>query len=290
MLQGVNGWQRRWIAFCMALLCMPQAFATTSATPQPAESRPLTLGILPFMSPIALFKRFAPLRDYLSEATGRQVLLETARDYPKYVRRTAQRRYDIVFTAPHFVLPALRDGAYQLQATDIERLAAVVLVPSGSAIRNPAQLAGQRIATPPSQAIVTWIGTEFIRQATGDNHPEFHTYPSHNAAYRAVGAGEVDAAMVVTSIVDPARLAHDGLREIARSESFPAMGILMAADLPPALREQLTGLLVGMTDSAAGRATLQRIAWSGYRRADSRDFESMRVYAAQVAQLPEARP
>ncbi len=290
MLQGVNGRRRRWIALCLAFVCMPPAFATTPAVPQPAEAPPLILGILPFMSPIALFKRFAPLRDYLSEATGRQVLLETARDYPEYVRRTAQRRYDIVLTAPHFVLPALRDGLYQLQATDIERLAAVVLVPSASTIRDPAQLAGLRVATPPSQAIVTWLGTELIRQATGGNHPGFHAYSSHNAAYRAVGAGEVDAAMVVTSIVDPARLAHDGLREIARSESFPAMGILMASDLPPAVREQLTGLLIGMTENAAGRATLQRIDWSGYRRVASRDFESMRVYTKPVAQLPEARP
>ncbi len=290
MSQGVNGWERRWMALCLAFLYMSPAFALTPAVPQPAESRPLTLGILPFISPIALFKRFAPLRDYLSQATGRQVLLETARDYPKYVRRTAQRRYDIVLTAPHFVLPALRDGLYQLQATDIERLAAVVLVRSGSAIHDPAQLAGLQIATPPSQAIVTWVGTELIRQATGGNDPEFHTYPSHNAAYRAVGAGEVDAALVVTSVVDPARLTHDGLREIARSESFPAMGILMASDLPPAVRELLTGVLTGMTDSAAGRATLQRIAWPGYRRAESRDFESMRVYAKQVAQLAEARP
>lgn len=291
MVQGVNGWRRCWMALLSSFLCVSLAFgAASESSPSPAsDTRPLILGILPFISPIALFKRYAPLRDYLTQQTGRPVLLETARNYPEFVRRTAKRRYDIVVTAPHFVISALRDGAYKLQATYTQRLSAVILVSAHGDIRDPAELAGLHVATPPRQAIVTLIGSDLIEHATRSGAaPEFRAYQSHNAAYSAVAAGEVSAAVVTVSVVDPHTLAKDGLRELTRSESFPAMGILMASDLSPTLREQLTAALVGMTDNAAGRSALERISWSGCRRAGDHDFEAMRPYVGRVKRLLEA--
>ena len=290
MVQGAYGWQRWGIALLIVFLSLSPVTAADTKTPpaMAVEARPLVLGILPFISSIALLKRFAPLRDYLSEQTGRPVLLETARDYPEFVRRTTKRRYDVVITAPHFVALALDSDAYTVQATYADRLAAVVVVPAGSDIDDPSDLTGRSVATPPDQAIVTWVGTALIqRHSDNGTNPQYRAYQSHNAAYSAAAAGEVSAAVVSISLIDSAKLANDGLRELIRSQTFPAMGILMAADLAPALRAQLTSTLVEMSESTRGRAVLKRISYAGYRRSDAAEFDSMREYLPRLRQLLE---
>lgn len=292
MVQGVIGWRRRGMALLLLLACLPVAAATAArAAPDRADpARPLVLGILPFMSPIALLERFAPLRDHLSEQLGRPILLETARDYPEFIRRTGARHYDAVITAPHFVALALENDAYQVRATYADPLSAVVLVGRDSDVRRLSDLAGASVATPPEHAIVSWVGATLIDGATGrEVSAQYRAYPSHNAAFRAVAAGEVSAAVVSVSLCSAQQLAANGLRELGRSADFPAMGILVASDLPPTLQERFSTGLVTLHDSAAGRAVLERIAYPGYRRATADDFEGLRPYVARVRRLMEPR-
>lgn len=293
MVQGPGGWQRCRLALLLFFLSVPLASAADDdgLADAAGAQRPIVFGILPFISPIALLKRFAPLRDYLSEQTGRTVLLETARDYPEFLRRTNERRYDMIITAPHFVIQALKNHRYEIRATYSARLEAVVLVSARSPVTSLAQLAGQPVATPPTQAIVTWIGEDLLRRQTAPGpEPVYRPYPSHNAAYSAVAAGETAAAVVVDTIFTPQQLAHDGLRVLGRGEPFPAMGILMASDLPETLRDRLTSSLVDMDQSEAGRAVLTQIGHPGYRRADINEFEALRPYLPRVRALLEQQP
>lgn len=288
MVQGVVRWRRRMAAllFCLACLSPVGADDGDPAVSRDKPARPLVLGVLPFISPITLLERFAPLRDYLSEQTGRTVLLETAPDYPEFIRRTGERQYDAVITAPHFVALALEQGHYVVEATYTNPLSAVVLVRADSDAYQLRDLAGATVATPPDHAIVTWVGTTLIETGIWDRPaPQFRAYRSHNAAYSAVAAGEVAAAVVTVSLVDAERLAASGLRELDRSPVFPAMGILMANDLSAVTREGFISALVGMDDHAAGRAVLERIAYPGYRRANASDFDSLRPYVQRVRQL-----
>ena len=52
--------------------------ATTEA---PNQKSYLTFGFLPMESPVALFKRFAPLRDYLSAQIQQEIRMETAKKF-----------------------------------------------------------------------------------------------------------------------------------------------------------------------------------------------------------------
>ena len=99
------------------------------------------MGVFPYVSGMALFKRYAPLKDYLANELGREVVLETARDFPTFIQRTAERRYDIVMTAPHFALLATDSGDYQIIARPKRDLVSVVLVPETSAMTDLSQLA-----------------------------------------------------------------------------------------------------------------------------------------------------
>lgn len=292
MVQGVYGWRRRGLALLFSLVLMSLAPAV-GAEPAPiaaSQERPVVLGVLPFISPIALLKRFAPLRDFISEQSGSPVVLETAANYPEFIRRTGERRYDMVITAPHFVPLALEGNQYTVRATYATQLSAVILVRRNSDIRALSDLAGKQVATPPEQAIVTWVGAAVIDNGIDRGQPPHYlAYQSHNAAYSAVAGGEAHAAVVSVSLVEPDRLRAEGLRELGRSKAFPAMGILIATDLPSGLAEQLTNVLVNMSASARGRAVLDRIAYPGYRRADAAEFEPLRTFMPRVRAILEPR-
>lgn len=287
MFQGLITGQRRGAALLLLLACLPLA-ATAPASPGQDRARPLVLGVLPYMSPIALLKRLAPLRDYLGQQLGRPVVLVTARDYPEFIRRTNERHYDAVITAPHFVPLALERDRYRVQATYAKPLSAVVLVRADSDIDQLSDLAGASVATPPDHAIVSWVGMTLIDDAVGiADSPRYRAAQSHNTAYSAVVAGEVDAAIVTVSLWDPSRSAADGLRELGRSAPFPAMGILLAADLPSDLQERFGAALAHMHRDAKGRAVLNRIGYPGYRRADTSEFDGLRPYTERVRHLLE---
>lgn len=268
-------------AWCAALALLLAVTPARSGEPDP---RPLTFGVLPFMSPIALLKRFAPLRDHLAARLGRPVLLETARDYPEFVRRTAERRYDIVLTAPHFTLLAVDSGRYEVRATYVTELAAVILVRADGPIRSVDDLAGKIVATPPPEAVITLAGRRLLDTYLAPGaRPLYRNYLSHNAAYKAVAGGEASAAIVTVNVVEKATAPEAGLVELTRSPGFPAMGILVAADLTAEIRQRATDAFVELDDHEAGRALLRRIRYPGYRPAGAEEFEAVRTYLTDSA-------
>jgi len=269
----------RWLLIAAALLAAGAPTVTTAA-PTAEPQRPLIMGILPFMSPIALIKRFAPLRDYLAQQIGRPVVLQTARDFPEFARRTQRRHYDIVLTAPHMVLLALDSGHYRLQVAYADPLAAVILVPKESGIRSMTQLNGKVVATPPPEAIITVIGRRMLDDAglTGEHAPLYRNYLSHNAAYQAVIGGEASAAMVSVNVVHNVVGPGKPLRVLARSGDYPGLGILTGNDLPAKLQRRIGDVLANMRNTQAGRETLKRIRYSGYRRAKPSEFEPLRTF------------
>jgi len=56
--------------------------AVAESSPVEDKQAPFRFGFFPIISTVALYKRFSPLRDYLSAELGRKVLLLTAKDFP----------------------------------------------------------------------------------------------------------------------------------------------------------------------------------------------------------------
>jgi hypothetical protein len=70
----------------------------------------LVLGVLPFVSPERLERRFAPLADYLSHKLDFDVVIETAPSFRTFIERTTEaNRYDLLLTAPHLYYLAQRE-------------------------------------------------------------------------------------------------------------------------------------------------------------------------------------
>ena len=107
-----------------------QAFGAAFAADQDT-ARPLVFGFLPIVSPEKLVRRFEPLVDHLAEALGVSIVMETAPDYAEFLRRThGEKRYDFLFTAPHFYYLAQREAGYRVVArADGPLMKAVIAIP-----------------------------------------------------------------------------------------------------------------------------------------------------------------
>jgi phosphonate transport system substrate-binding protein len=261
---------------CSLVWAGAQRAAAKQSTPASSDDF-LTFGFLPVESPVALFKRFAPLRDYLSTQLQRKIRMETAKNFAEFVRRTEQRQYDIVFTAPHMALHALDGKKYELAATFAKPLKAVIVARKNSAIQNLSGLEGKTIATPPPRAIVTMVGKRYLNKQ-GLEGIRFQNRHTHNAAYSAVLGQEADAAILSNFIAVKAIASNIPLKIVAQSDPFPGIGILVARDLPSATKRHIRTSLLGMNELPHGKKILKTIAQPGYVIAKKQQFEALRPY------------
>lgn len=241
----------------------------------------LVLGVYPSLSTIALMKRYMPLRDYLSQQLDHSVYLETAPDVDSFVRRTARGDYDLVLTAPHFGLEALDSGRYVAVAQTAKPLRIGIVVRAGSRWHSLKDLSGRRIALPARTTLAAEVARAYLRQQglTGKRAPVFHHYETHNAAYKAVLAGEADAAAVSMTVFQRALAAHyelHCLRELPGH--FPGMLMLASRHMSASLRQAVQQSLTSMREEPRGRPVLSVLGYAGYEPPQLRQYRFLQRY------------
>ena len=250
------------------------------AAPVEDNNKPLIMGVFPIVTSGVLFKRFAPLKDYLAKQLGQDIVLQTAKDFPTFVQRTAERRYDIVVTAPHFSLLAADSGDYQIVVRPKKNLESLLVVAKNSKITNVSQLSGKLIATPPKPALTTRSGKDHLESMglVGENSPSYRAYKTHNAAYQSVIGNDSAAAIVSNNILSKALKRGVPLRVIDKLPPLPAMATLVATNLNEKFAIDVEKALVTMTESEQGLTVLKKVGFPGYLSAGVDDYEIVRPY------------
>jgi len=136
----------------LLILCfMVPLYAQADADPSTGENaqEPLVFGFLPILSTQKLVARFGPLADYLSEQLGRPVRLKTAPNYAEFLKRTnEEKRYDLLFTAPHFYYLAQREAGYRvIVRVAAPEMHAIVVVPKDSGYTSLQDLCHKQLST-----------------------------------------------------------------------------------------------------------------------------------------------
>jgi phosphonate transport system substrate-binding protein len=261
--------------------------AVAAAGPACSDTRPLVFGFLPLVSPEKLVQRFVPLVNYLATQIGTEIRIETAPDFAEFARRTnKERRYDLLFTAPHFFYRAHRDVGYQLLVrVDSPGMVAIIVVPRDSDIRSVQGLAGRKLATVPPLGLATLLARKYLIEHDIDPDADLSlvSTPSHNASLLSSFYGVTDASALM---MPPFRFASAEVREsmriIAKTESSPHMPISAAPWLDTACMREITRLLTGMRDDPAGREVLGKIRFGGFVETSYADYERLQWAADQI--------
>lgn len=259
-----------WLVLLAALLlwgAMPLPLA--------ASCPPMTFGTFPFLSPSALTNKFHPLLEELSGHLGCAFVLEAGRTYPAFERRLVQGRYDLAYAPSHTVLLALDTGQYDVIAQLSNPLEAWVLVRADSPIDQAAQLSGQKVGTPPIEAVLTLLGEMYLKKHT-KTPPQFRALRSHNAAYKSLLAGEVQAAIVSVNVGRRALAQEENLRLLTQTDPILASPMVVHRRVPSTMRQEIQAHLIQLNSSFEGQRLLKKIGYPGFKAASNADYQQYR--------------
>ena len=180
-----------------------------------AGTKPLNVGLLPYLSTRMLIHKWSPLIRYLEHELKRDVIVSTAPDFNTFLARANKQEYDIYFTAPHFAALAEQEQIYQRLVKFDAPLHGDVIVHKDSPYHSIADLKNKFIVTPDKLAIVTLLGEDFLLShglIPGKTVQVKHI-KSHNSALYAVEIQQADAAIVVGGLI---KTPHKGLKQMLR--------------------------------------------------------------------------
>lgn len=240
-------------------------------------------GFLPILSPERLAERFEPLVDYVAQKIGVPVRLETAPGYAEFVRRTQDdRRYDLLFTAPHFYYTAQRRAGYRVVARVGGRLLRAILVaPDDGPVRVLSDLRGRTLATPSAVALSTLLIRARLREVGLDPDTDLSLVPTptHNASLLSVYKRFTAAAGLGEVPFERSDRAITGrLRILAQTGSAPQMPFSVSPRLPSRHAKAFAEALIGMSSSPEGKALLVHLHWPRFVPATSEEYDGLRRF------------
>jgi ABC-type phosphate/phosphonate transport system substrate-binding protein len=252
-----------------------------------SRSGPLTFGFLPLVSSEKLVQRFAPMVHYLSAALHTPIRIETAADFNTFIRRTNNdRRYDLLFTAPHLFYLAREKAGYQLLVSvDSPGMSAVIVVPQHSQINTIKDLAGRKLATVDPMSLATLLVRKQLEENGLDPDADLTlvTTPSHNASLLSSYYGATDASSLM---MPPFMVANPRVREsmrvIAVTASAPHMPVSAAPWIDPECREEMTTALLAMPSTAAGQEALDKAGFQRFTLSSAGNYDALKWAAEQI--------
>lgn len=250
------------------------------------QEKPLIFGFLPVISAQRLVARFGPLADYLAKKLHRAVHFETAVDYAEFMRRTYKRRYDILFTAPHFYYLAQRKAGYRvLVRVALPTMPAVIVARSDSSIKTLNDLRGKRLATTDPLALGTALVKAYLVKhgINPDKDLTLVTTPTHIASLVSTYKGVTDAASLMKIPFSRARKdIKDHMRIIAQTDGTPHMPISVSPSVSVKDAAIIQNALINLRSSEEGRALLKHLSWPGLVKAVPSDYDQLEWAAKQV--------
>lgn len=274
---------------CLLLLSLvyPTSAFSNDTRAVKSDNDQLVLGLLPFVSPESLERRFAPLANYLTSKLDFNIVIETAPNFREFIKRTAEHgRYDLLFTAPHFYYRARRGSGYRA----VVRVAgppmdAVIVVPKTSEILTLEDLRGRRLAMPDPLSLANLLTREYLAIPGADFAASVTLVdtPTHNASLSSSLQGWTDAASLMGPIFQ--RLQPDikaKWKVIGKTAGAPRMPISVAPWITADQATAFTQTMLEIGNSAEGRAVLKQMKWPGVISVQPQDYDFFEKFAAVI--------
>ena len=250
----------------------------------------LIFGFLPILSPQKLVARFGPLTDYLAKQLGKPVRLETAANYAEFVRRTFERRYHILFTAPHFYYLAQRQAGYHvLVRVNAPTMPAIIVARKDSNIKTLDDLRGKKLSTVDPLALGTALVKAHLSEHNIDPDKDLTLVatPTHNASLLSAYKRVTDAASLMLPPFNRAKPEiKDNMRVVAQTAGTPHMPISVSAMVSTEDATIIESALLNLQTSDEGKKLLKHLSWPGFAKTNPSDYDQLE-WAAKQIKLPD---
>jgi phosphonate transport system substrate-binding protein len=252
-----------------------------------AEPPPISLGIMPFNSTLALIKTHQPLRQHLQQALGQPVNIYTSADYVAFQRDSLAGRFDILITGPHFAVICLKAGYVPLVRYDTS-LQPVFVLNKKSDIQKVADFRQKRIGLPSRLSVSAMGGLRWLREQGLVVNKDFQVLekPSHGAAIAAVAVGDLDAALTTyTPLKQVPEDIRAHIRVMPTEIKVPHLMTLAHDRLGKARLERVSAALASFPATPEGEAFFRDTGYRGYIPVDEASLQALQSYVPMVNEL-----
>jgi len=241
--------QRNIRAFVLALAALSFAARAYGADE-------LTILIQPVHGEEHAKKEFKPLCDYLGKVVGRPCRILTAPTFVAYWGLLRRGDYDLALDGPHFTDYRIRKMGFNVLVKVSGSISYTLIVPDDRRITDPAELAGQRIATlGPLSIGAARLGTLYpnpVRQ------PVVIEVASAEDGVQLLRQKNVAAAILPTPLVAQ-WVARGGIAVVLTTEPSPHLALSAAPRLATQMQARIRGALLGAERTPAGKVMLDDI-------------------------------
>ncbi len=280
-----------WLALALGALTacretpVPTGPTYTDREPTTAKLR-LELAIHPLHNPVALFRIYQPLADYLNQnQTDVQVVLQASRDYGDYLAKIRQRAPALLLPNPWQTLQAQRHGYHVLaMAGDPHDFRGIMLARrDDTELKHATDLRGSTIAYPAPTAIAACVLPQLWMQKQGlmvMREVTNQYVGSQEAAILAVSLGKARLGVTwpppwrLFQREHPAEAAQ--LRVAFETESLLNNSLMVRDDVPAAVAERLRNLVLHLGDTSQGQALLAAMETSAFLPADDHTYAQVK--------------
>jgi ABC-type phosphate/phosphonate transport system substrate-binding protein len=211
---------------------------------------------------------FAPLAEYLSDASGHRLTLRVPDNALAHWQ--AMGRGD----AYHLVLDEGHFTDYRVRHLDYRVLAKIAGVSGFSVVTGPAtvfvepdELYGEPVASPAPPSLAALRLTELFPDPI--RAPVLVEVGSYEEGIRRVINGEVAAAVIPSRMVRK----HPQLNVVMSTQQGPGMALSASPAVPPQAREVIRRAFLAAGDIDAGRRALARAGLDGFEPASAALYE-----------------
>ncbi len=281
--------------FRRRLLLGIAALASGAALPRRAVSvdrssatRPIEIGVLPYMPTATLISGHQALRRYFEERLKRPVAISTAPDFRSFQNRVLAGDFDFTIIGPGPGWQAHLDRGHQVVAVSKRMVRIYILVAKGGPVKSLADLRGATLATIDPLTVTSQTTMAVLRDnklLPGTDIQVRHEKTPFNAA-QALALGEVAAAGFPNVAYPnlPADI-RDKLRILIETDGMP--GVLFMARPAPNVPapEEFQAVLFRFVETAEGKAYVKEFNHDGLLRPDLDALRALERFVPETRRL-----
>jgi len=266
----------------------------TLPTPTNKTVKPLRVAVAAIISPQGTVDSYTPLRDYLSQKSGRPVQLVQRRTYQEVNDLIKNGDIDMAFVCTRAYVVGHRSFGMELLAAPQVNGKTVyysyLIVPANSTAQSIRDLRGKVFAFTDPLSNTGYMYPLSLLADMGQTPKTFFaetffTY-SHDNAIRAVADRLADGAAVDSLVYANALKKDPTLRErtrvIERSQPFGMPPVVVAPRVRPQTKALLQNILFSMNGDPAGRAALSALGIDRFIPVDNADYNSVRALELKI--------
>jgi phosphonate transport system substrate-binding protein len=263
-----------WLRYLL-IVCFLAATPFVSAQ-EKAALRPLTIGLMPYLSTRTLLANYQPIALALEQELKQPIQLLTAPDFDTFVKRVLGGEYDVALLAPHYARLATTGYGYSALLVHKAPIRGVLVTSRNNPLQRTEELRGHSLAIAERSALLVIVGAltlsdEGIKEGT-DYH--FVETVSHSSALHSAISGKSRAALISysTLILAAPELQRETLiwREL---NSIPGQFYIAHSRIPSERQKAIKATLLAFEKTPDGQQFFEKTKHGGFRDPTREDGE-----------------